>query len=272
MKTTKIATFSNTDKTLYAKEGENTYRAVKVANVSIQTTDTAGTFETTFIDDGGEEYSELFLKDGEVFDPVNESFLSWGVGARNTAREGDRCREIHYDAERNSFYLTAYRLNENGSERLYINEVLVKAGESKMDVTAIVPPFRCLNFGDEFLKFHREYTEVGADGVETRKESIASRVLLTAEEKEYLDDKFSKIAEFCKARGIKIGYDTECCEIIAGHVDDFTYDCWEDEKDVHLGTGMLQVIKGGSFIRYSGCDDEFVLYGAKVPQGSETQG
>lgn len=266
MKTTKICTLSASTSTFYKKVDAFQYESVNIKKVRIRVTDVAGKFDAIFVTGSGEELEMIYTRKdgGDRFDVVGDDKLNWNIGLKNGNIEGDRIHKVEYCAERNKFYFLENSLCENvDPSRVYLDEIVVEIEKSNMEVGHLISRDCCLRMDSDFRRFHAHYSVKEADGSEKENASIASRVLLSDEQVNYLKEAFGAIGQYCKVNGIKLYYGADECDFIAGHVDEVTYDDFNDDSDVHMSVNLLTRISAQ--VGYSNWEYEFVLRGAKNP-------
>lgn len=250
---------NNANGPIYEKTGPTEFRETTIVETVFTVKD--GEVVTTFVTKEGHEIQKAYRNDNGTMTILNSGYR---VGFCDTKKGCWNVGDNFISVKDDSFIIKAYDLDGVGESReISVGRLHIRDNESRIDISDILGPDLCMfSPKDDCYRVNSKVKVLDkADNVVLEKKPVIERIALTDEEKTFIKGKLEEITNFCKDRGIKLGFDTGNCDIVAGHVDDITYDDFNSEEDSHFDIRFMD-----SFdvpFLYANEEYEFVLRGDK---------
>lgn len=244
---------------IYEKTGPTEFRETTIVETVFTVKD--GEVVTTFVTKEGHEIQKAYWNnDGTMM------ILGTGcrVGFCDTKKACRNFGDDYISVKDDSFVIKAYDLDGVGESReISVGRLHIRDNESRIDISDILGPDLCMfSPENDCYKVNSKVKVLDkADNVVLEKKPVIERIALSDEEKTFIKSKLEEITNFCNDRGIKIGYHADNLSVVAGHVDDISYDDFDSDEDSHFDVSFMDSFN--SPFRYLNDDYEFVLRGDK---------
>ncbi|MCF0223811.1 MAG: hypothetical protein HUK20_06040 [Fibrobacter sp.] len=244
---------------IYEKTGPTEFRETTIVETVFTVKD--GEVATTFITKDGHEIQKAYWNNnGTMMIRGAECRVGFCDTKKGCWNVGDNYISVKDDA----FIINAYDLDGVGESReISFCRLHIRDNEARIDISDILGPDLCMfSPEDDCYKVNSKVKVLDkADNVVMEKKPVIERIALSDEEKTFIKGKLEEITNFCKDHGIKLGYNADNCDLVAGHVDDISYDDFNSEEDSHFDIRFMDSFNV-PFL-YANDEYEFVLRGDK---------